>query len=347
MLAARMYGPNDIRVEETAKPIINDNEILLKVKSAAICGTDIRMYLNGYPGIDEKHPHILGHEFSGIIEQVGENISEYKKGMRVAVAPNMGCGVCDLCVSGNTHLCKDYKAPGINLDGGFAEYVKIPEAAVRQGNICVIDEHVSFEAAALNEPLSCVYNAFIKADIGPGDYVLIIGAGPIGLMHAKLAKMAGASKVMINDISEQRLAESQEVDPSFISILSDGLKEQISKKTNGKGLDVCITACPAPAAQQIALELTGMNGRIIFFGGLPKNRQGVELNTNHIHYKQLVITGTTRASVSQFRKTLSFIADGILEVDSLISAKFSLAEIHQALGKAKDAIGLKNVINFK
>ncbi|MCT4543924.1 MAG: alcohol dehydrogenase catalytic domain-containing protein [Vallitalea sp.] len=347
MLAARMYGKQDIRLEQVAIPEINDNEILLKVKSAAICGTDIRMYMNGYKDISEDNPRIIGHEFAGVIEKVGKNVTSYKEGMIVAVAPNMGCGVCEFCTSGKGHLCQEFfQAPGINIDGAFAEYVKIPEPAVRQGNVIPLDERVSTEEAALNEPLSCVYNAFQKVGIFPGDNVLIIGAGPIGIMHAKLAKMAGAANIMINDLSKERIEICQKVDNSFIGIHSNNLEEAVMNITKEKGLDVCITANPAPVTQQIALKLMAMEGRVNFFGGLPKDKEKVILNTNTIHYKELVVTGSTKASVAMFNKTLQFIAEGLVDVKSLISNRYELKDIQEAIKSSRNATGLKNVIIF-
>lgn len=152
----------------------------------------------------------------------------------------MGCGVCDMCVSGNTHLCPEYKAFGINMDGGFAEYVVVPEIAVRQGNLVkiAIDENMSFAKAAAVEPLSCVYNGFEKLNIRPNDTVLIIGSGPIGIMHAMLAKMAGASKVIVNDLNAERLRTVAEFDPFFKTYHGEDLKGYIMEQTNGKGVDV-------------------------------------------------------------------------------------------------------------
>lgn len=346
MLAAYLYGSKDLRLKEVSIPEINDNEILLKVKSAAICGTDIRMINNGYKGISEETPRILGHEIGGVIEKIGKNIKKYSVGMRVAVAPNMGCGVCNPCVSGNSHMCADYHALGINLDGGFAEYVKIPEEACRQGNIIELGKDVTFDEAALNEPLSCVYNGFLKCDIKPGDTVLVIGTGPIGIMHAKLAKMAGAAKVMINDISKERLEVCRKIDSSFIILQSENLKDQVMSETYGKGLDVCITACPSPQAQADSLEMMAMGGRVNFFGGLPASKEIVGINTNLVHYKQLILTGSARASLSQYRKTLDFISSGILNVRDLISERFPLDKIEEGVQFATRAEGLKNIIYF-
>jgi len=165
MLAARLYGPRKLIVEEIEKPVINDNEILLKIKSAAICGTDVRMFQNGSGNISETNPRVLGHEFGGTIEEVGKNVEFYQKGMEIAVAPNMGCGICDKCVRGNGHMCDAYTAFGINIDGAFAEYVKIPEKAIRQGNLMVTPAGMKAEEVAINEPLSCAYNGALQCRI--------------------------------------------------------------------------------------------------------------------------------------------------------------------------------------
>ena len=268
MLAARMYDKNDLRVEEVATPEIGEEEVLLRVRAAAICGTDVRMLGNGYPGIAPETPRILGHEVSGEICRVGSRVTGYTPGQRVSVAPNMGCGVCGDCVSGNSHLCRSYRALGIHLDGGFAEYMRIPAPAVRQGNITPLADHVSFAEAAINEALSCVCNGFERCDIRPGESVLVVGAGPIGIMHAMLARMAGAGRVYISDLSAERLATAKAIDDGFITVEGD-VEEVIREDLHGAGVDVCITACPSPAAQAMALRVCGNNGRINFFGGVP------------------------------------------------------------------------------
>jgi L-iditol 2-dehydrogenase len=347
MRAAALYGKKDLRVGETNVPQTADGEILLRVKGAFVCGTDVRMYHNGYQGVSEETPLILGHEGSGIVARVGSQVKHFKEGMRVAVAPNIGCGICDFCVSGNTHLCLQYKALGIHQPGFFAEYVKIPENFVRQGNVVEIPDTLSFEEAALTEPLACVFNAFEKSRMRPGDAVLIIGAGPIGLMHAKMAQTAGVEKIMINDLSLERLELCRRLDAAFITIESETLKEDVASLTEGRGVDVCITACPAPQAQQIALELAAINGRIIFFGGLPPDKAHVSLNTNLIHYKQLVVTGTTRQSLSQYRRTLRLVASGRINIKDLISSRTALEEIQSALVNISQARSLKSAIYFE
>ena len=287
MRAARLYGKSDLRIEDIPVPEINDDEILVQVKAAALCGTDLRMYLNGAAGVDENNPLVLCHEFAGIIEKTGSRVSSYKVGQRVCVAPNIGCGVCDFCVSGNSHHCTSLTALGVHMDGGFAQYVKVPASAVSQGNVTVLDDNVSFEAAAANEAFACAYNAYERYNVYPGDAVLIIGAGAIGLMHAKLAKMSGASKIILNDISESRLAECKKLEPSIITV-KDDLPHRVMEETDGKGVNVVVTACSVASVQQDALTYASIDGRVNFFGGLPKGKEKVELDTNIIHYKQLI-----------------------------------------------------------
>jgi L-iditol 2-dehydrogenase len=344
MKAAKLFGPNDIRVVDCGIPEINDDEILLKTRAAAICGSDLRMIGNGYKGVDEDHPLTLGHEIAGVVEKAGKNVKGYEPGMRVALAPNIGCGICDWCTSGDTHLCPDYTAFGINMDGGFAEYVRIPRNAIIQGNIMILDDSMPLDAAALVEPASCVLNGQLRTGIRLNDKVLIIGAGPIGIIHGLLAKAFGAAKVYIRDLSRERMKQSVELIPGAEAIEEEDLEAAAKRLTGGRGFDVTITACPAPQAQVDALKITGMNGRILYFGGLPAGKDNVTLATNHIHYKQLSIHGSTRGNVSQYRAVAKMAAAGILDLSKLISRRYPVSEFAEAVAYARKAEGLKTVI---
>ncbi|MCL1795276.1 MAG: alcohol dehydrogenase catalytic domain-containing protein [Clostridia bacterium] len=346
MWALKLYGPNDIRLLEAPAPEISRNEILLKVSAAAVCGTDLRMWQNGYDGVDEDHPLTLGHEFAGAVAETGRDVPFYREGMQVALAPNIGCGICDRCVAGNPHLCGQYKAFGINMDGGFAEYAVIPEKAIRQGNLMVLPEGVTPAEAALNEPLSCAYNGFLKCGVKPGDYAMVAGAGPIGLLHAMLLKMAGAAKIMINDVSAARLAGAQAIIEGVSVYCGDDLAGFVREQTGGRGLDVAIAACPDPSVQSAMLPLMNYGGRVNFFGGVPSNRQPVPIDTNLVHYRELTVTGSTRSSTAMFRKTLEFVAAGLLPVSRLITGEYPIGGAAAAFENAKEAKGFKNVILF-
>lgn len=341
MLAAILYGKNDLRIEDMPVPGIGMGEMLVRVKAASVCGTDLRMYQNGAT----LSPLVLCHEFAGVIEKVGGGVQGYAEGQRVTVAPNIGCGICYLCVSGRSHHCPENRAIGVHMDGGFAEYVKIPANAVQYGNVVPIADNVSYEAAASNEALSCVYSAFERYGVNPGETVVIIGAGAIGLMHAKIAYMAGAAKVIMNDLSDSRLKECAVIEPDLV-IVRDNLYKCVMDETNAKGADVVITACGAAAAQQASFELAALDGRVNFFGGLPKDKEFVDLNTNIIHYKQLSVTGTTKASHSHYRKTLHYISTGLVDMDQLVTHRFALGDIDKAFANAEAAVGLRQAVVF-
>ncbi len=345
MKAARLLGKLKVEVSDVPIPKISDDEILLKVKAASICGTDVRMYKNGYKDVSEENSLIIGHEFAGDIAKVGKNVKGFKVGQKVAVAPNIGCGTCDLCVSGQTHLCGDYDAFGVTMDGGFAEYVKIPKNAIIQGNLSLLDADISYQEAALVEPLSCVYNGQKRINILPGDDVLIIGMGPIGIMHIMVAKLFGAGKIFVNDLSQDRLKKAKELIPDII-VIKENIKEELEKQTMKGGVDVCIIAAPAAAAQMQSLSYMNMNGKLLFFGGLPKDRENVSINSNLIHYKQLSIHGCTKQSVYDYRLCAKLVNDRRIPLGLIMSDTYSIDQFNEALENAAAAIGLKHVIEF-
>ncbi len=191
MLAAVYHGPNDLRLECTLRPRIGPDEVLLRVVSAGICGTDLRIV----HGAHRKYPpgtvRIPGHEVVGDIADVGAAVLDLHVGERVFVAPNMGCGHCRQCLSGNNNRCAAYEALGVTLDGAFAEYVRVPAAAIRQGNLIPVPREIDPAGAALLEPFACVLRGQRAVDLRSGDNVLIVGAGPIGVMHTMLARLTG------------------------------------------------------------------------------------------------------------------------------------------------------------
>jgi L-iditol 2-dehydrogenase len=299
------------------------------------------MYKQGAAAATPDSPLTMGHEIAGVIAEVGSGTEGFEPGMRVAVAPNYGCGICDNCVSGNTQMCNASEALGVTTAGGFAEFMRVPEAAVRQGNVVPVPERVSLQDAALVEPLSCVYNAFERHRVQPGDVVLVIGAGPIGVMHAKLHLMAGAVVIM-NDLLPERLEISKALVPDVYTSSPDQLSSILAEVSNGRGANVVITAAPAPATHQLALELVAQNGIVSLFGGLPRDREIVPLNTNLIHYKQIWVTGTTRQSLRQYRKTLELIDRGLVSLQGLMTRSVDLDHIHESLNDTMNGRGLKN-----
>jgi len=345
MLALRLYGPNDLRLEEVPVPGIDDDEILLKVAAAAVCGTDLRMWHTGCRDAINGRPLVLGHEFAGTVVQAGRNVPFFEEGMQIAVAPNIGCGMCFRCVSGKPHLCDTYQAFGINIDGAFAEYVRIPQKAILQGNLIPLPHGLTPDDATLNEPLSCVYNGFLKCEIAVGENVLIVGAGPIGIMHAMFARLAGAAKIILCDLSQERLVQCQSLLKDVRVCPSDQLADFVMDQTQGNGMDVAVVACPSTQMQSQVVLLMNYGGRVNFFGGVPVAAQPVPINTNLVHYKELRLTGSTRASTEHFRKTLGFISEGLIDVRKLITARFNINDIMSAFDMS-NGLSLKKLITF-
>jgi len=344
MKAIQLIGKEQIRLTEVPVPAIGDGEALLRVRAASICGTDVRMFKNGYKNVSPENPLIIGHEFAGDIVAVGKNVKGVTVGQKVALAPNMGCGKCDHCVRGETHLCEQMTAFGINIDGGFAEYVRIPENAIIQGNIAPLAEDISYQEAALVEPLSCVYNGQKLLGMRPGDDVLVIGMGPIGIMHIMVAKVFGAGRIFVNDLSRERVDKAVELFPDVNPIYGD-VKEGF-EKYGVKGVDVCVIAAPAAAAQSQSLEYMNMNGRLLFFGGLPESKQVVPINSNLIHYKQLRIQGCTKQSVGDYRLCAKLVNDKRIPLGLIMSDGYPIEKFEKALANAAAAKGLKHVIEF-
>ena len=346
MLAAVYHGINDLRVEEVEKPTIGEDEALLRVKAAVICGTDLRILASGHFKIPPGTTRILGHELAGEVAEVGAQVRGLVLGTRVVIAPNAGCGRCEQCIRGLDHLCPSYEAFGISLDGAFAEYMRIPAAFIQRVNIVPIPERISYEEAALNEPFSCCYHGSRACRVVPGDVVLIVGAGPIGIMHLFLARLSGASTVIVSEMVVERRLQALEfgadlaVDPSKQDLLA-----VLGEVSHGRGADVIIVAAPAPSAQEQSLDLAATRGRINFFGGLPQGSEFISFKSNRVHYREITVTGTTGSSNYEFHRSMEIIASGRVALAPLISARFPLSEAKEAFAVAASKKALKAIIN--
>src|SRR5918993_4076921 len=203
MRAAVFHGPEDLRVCDLPRPAIGSGELLVKVAACAICGSDVRTFHHGARNI--SRPVVLGHELSGTVVDIGSDVSGFRIGQRVAVAPAIPCGECRCCRRGAETMCERLRSIGYEFDGGLAEFIAVPSSAVRAGCVNTVPDNVSFEEAAIAEPLACVINAQELVDVREGDSVVILGAGPIGCLHAALARVRGAAKVILVDVRAERL----------------------------------------------------------------------------------------------------------------------------------------------
>jgi L-iditol 2-dehydrogenase len=345
MWAAVYHGPRDLRVEEVPVPKIGTGEILLKVDSASVCGTDLRIYHGGHRKFPPGTQRIPGHEVVGTIAEIGPGISGYTVGQRIFAAPNMGCGHCRQCITGNNNRCADYQAFGVTLNGGFAEYMHIPAQAMQQGNLMPVNPGIDPAEAALIEPFACVLRGQDALQIRPGDVVLIMGAGPIGIMHAKLARLSGAVRILVSDPNPARARQAEQLGADRgINPAVEDLSGLIEQETGGQGADVIIVAAPSHAAQESAVDLAAIGGRINFFGGLPKDKPKINFDSNTVHYKELLVTGTTACSTGDCRRAAQIISSGRISLSDLVSQRFTLADAVTAFAAAEDGHSLKVVL---
>jgi L-iditol 2-dehydrogenase len=345
MLAAVYHGPRDLRVEEVAAPVITPEEVLLKVASASICGTDLRILSGGHRMYPAGTVRIPGHEAAGIVSQIGAEVKGIQPGQRMFVAPNMGCGHCRQCIRGNNNLCANYEAIGITMDGAFAEYVRLPKAAVTQGNLIPIEGQVDPAVAALMEPFACVLRGQNAVQIQPEDIVLVMGAGPIGLMHLKLALLRGAGRVIVSEPNPSRLDRAKAAGATdAINPASEDLAKAVQVLSHGQGADAILVAAPAHQAQEAALTLAAIGGRINFFAGLPKDHPTINFDSNLVHYKELIVTATTACSTADCRQAADLVNSGRIDLSDLISARLPLREAQAAFTQAEDQKSLKIVL---
>jgi L-iditol 2-dehydrogenase len=343
MLAAVFKGPNNMQLENIETPEINEDEVLVKVKACAICGTDIRIY-KGTKTRGVRKNSVIGHEISGVVAKVGNNIEEFAEGDNVAIAPVLPCGKCYYCKNGKENACLNRKGLGYEYNGGFAEYIKMPAAYLEKKNLFKFPKGISYEEACLAEPLGCVYNGSERAGIKINDTVVIIGAGPIGLMHLMLAKLKGAVNVIVSEPIEQRRNLAKELGADIVvNPQKEDLNEIVFNMTDDLGADVVILSVGVASLVDPALALLKKGGTLNLFGGFPKDKKP-EIDPNKIHYDEVWVTGTTACTRSQYEKALELIAEGLVDLKPIISDTLPLEDINKAIEKADQGSGVKIVV---
>ncbi|MGA2478247.1 MAG: zinc-dependent dehydrogenase [Spirochaetia bacterium] len=344
MKAAFYYSPGVLKVEEVETPRIADTELLLRVKAGAICGTDLRISKNGHFKLKPGDRRVLGHEIAGEIVEVGKLTEGFRTGMRVSVTPNIGCGMCEYCRAGYNNMCPDFEAFGISIDGAFEEFMRVPSIAIRSRNLFPIPEGVSFEEAALTEPLSCCHNGLRSVGTTHEDTVLVIGAGPIGAMHVMLSRIAGAKRIIAADIRDDRLAKIAGFGADLlINSGTTNLTEAVMADTKGRGVDVIIVTVAVPEVLTQSLGMLAIHGRVSYFAGLGKNIM-VPIDVNRLHYRGLTIVATTGSTNLDYFKCQKLVAEKRIDLKPFASKTFALSDIHAAFEYAASAQGLKTMI---
>ncbi len=343
MKAAVVHGVNDIRIEEYPDPTVGPGEVIVKTRVAGICATDIKTLLG--QGIPKDLPTILGHEVVGEITETGEGVQDLRPGDRVGVYPIAVCGQCRYCRQGRHNLCEAEFGLGHGIEGGFAEYVRLPRQIVDIGGVVKLSDDFPYEDAVFAEPLSCTLAAARTCRLEKGRSVLVIGAGPMGLMHLKTAKYFGC-EVMIADLIDDRLTLAGTMGADYL--INSGqadLKDEVMKMTNGRGADAVIISLGIPQVIEDNLKLTAKGGVCNIFGGPPPSE--IKLDARWLHYQEITLTGTFASTPEDFRQCLQLIENKEIIVSDLLSHRFTLDSFLDAVEKAKNQEMVRGIVTFQ
>lgn len=341
MKALVFYAPEDVRVEDVPEPNVGPGEVKIRVRNCSTCGTDVKIFYNGHQNLSP--PRIIGHEIAGEIVAIGDGVEGWAEGDRVQVIAAVPCGDCYECERGWMEVCQNQTSMGYQYEGGFAEYMIVPREVMKVDGLNRIPDGVGFDEASAAEPLACAINAQSILGIEKGDTVVVFGAGPIGAMHIRLARANGAGRVFLIDVNAERLkmtadavAPEEVIDGSQVDVV-----ERVKELTDGRGADCIITATAANVAQEHAVEMAARNGRISFFGGLPKTDPTITLDSNLVHYRQLRILGANGSAPHHNKEALRMIATGEVPVKDLITAHIPLENVLDAIDIVKRGEAIK------
>lgn len=344
MKAGLLEDINTISVKEVPEPEIDkEYGMLLQVKVCSVCGSDVRIFRHGNERVE--FPQIIGHEVAGKVIEVGSKVNKFSAGDRIALGADIPCGECKFCEDGRGNECRTNYALGYQFQGGFAELMPLNKITVQLGPVHKIPEEVTYQQAALAEPLACCINGLELTPVSMGDTVVIIGAGPIGCMLVQLARLRGAKKIILAQRSQKRLEMAKEFNADlYLSTRKENLKDVVMKETEGLGADVVFVACSSKEAQQNSVKLLAPGGMVNFFGGLPAESGPLEILSNEIHYKQILLTGSHGSVPRQHRIALGMMSSGQLKIESLITDEFPLAKIEEAFALVENKTGFKAVV---
>ena len=341
MIAARFYAPGDLRVEEVELPRIGKGELLIRNRVALTCGTDLKMFLRGHRLATP--PLIIGHEFAGTVEKIGDGVEGFEEGMRVVAANSAPCMSCYYCRIGKPNLCDrlDEVLVGFSSPGAYAEYVRLPARIVKQ-NTYEVPKDVPLESAAFVEPLACVVHGIELSNIKTGDSVFVIGAGPIGLMHIQLARIRGAKTVVVADASSERLQRATQLGADQ-SITSGDPVSEVKALTENRGADVTIEAVGKPETWELAVRTTRKGGTTVLFGGCPAGTTA-SIDTGLVHYGELALKGVFHHTPSDVREALRLISTRQVKVAPLVTHRMKLTEVEAALRLMQKGTAIKVAI---
>jgi len=328
---ARYYAPGDIRLEQQPEPDVGAGELKLRVRACSTCGTDVKISRSGHPNMTP--PQIMGHEIAGEIVAIGDGVDGWTVGDRVQVIAAIPDGTCPDCLAGHQSICPNQLSMGYQFPGGFAEYMIVPRQVLAVDGVTRIPDELSYAEASLAEPLACVLNGQELARVGQGDTVVVIGSGPIGCLHVRLARARGARTIILIDLNAERLAAAAALVHPDLTVATDAQDPvaAVLDATGGRGADVVITAAASGAAQEQGLTMLARRGRLSLFGGLPKDAPTITIDSNLVHYRELTIVGVNGSTPAHNKKALELISSGAVPVDDLITHRLPLDQVLEGI----------------
>ncbi len=335
MTAAVLYGKEDVKIEKVPIPRVEDGEVLVKVQVALTCGTDLKVYQRGYHARMIVPPALFGHELAGVIEEVGPRVRGFKKGMRVVALNSAPCQICFYCSRHQENLCEDL----LFNNGAYAEYIRVPKRIVEL-NMLAIPPHVSFEEAAIVEPLACVLRGLHETGVEIGDTVTVIGAGPIGLMFVHVAQAVGCNVIAVVKRDSQIVAARKmgAHDVVHVGSVNNPVDAVRAVSPAGRGSDVVVEAVGRPEAWVWATEMVRKGGTVNFFGGCAKGAK-VELDTNRLHYSEVTLKATFHHTPDAVRKAFALIAEKKIRPADYITGEAPLSRLQEVLQHMKNRNG--------
>lgn len=343
MKALVFHGPGRIAVEERPDPEPGPGEALIRVAATSICHSDIRVYR----GLKKASPGVIpGHEVAGVVAATGPGVEAVRAGQRVAIDPIVADGDCFFCRQGKRNRCLRRVTLGYEVDGGLAERLLAPAPLVAQGHLLPVPADVPLTRACLTEPLACVLNSLETCRVAAGSSLVIVGAGPMGLMHALAARALGATTVLVSEPDPARRALARSfgatgaLDPD-----ADDLVAAVREATDGLGADAVVVTAGLPGVVPLALSLARRQGVVSLFAGFPPDATA-PLDVNAIHYGELVLTGSQNATTDQYRRALALLA-ALPDIDRIVTHRFSIDEATRAYDVRLAGEGLKSMVVFE
>ncbi len=323
MIAAVLYGKEDLRLERVPIPVAGPGEIVVRVGAALTCGTDLKVYRRGYHAMMLKPPIPFGHELAGAVAEVGPGVTRFQVGDRVVALNSAPCDACYFCLHNQQNLCEDL----LFNNGAYAEYIRIP-ARIVEKNTLPVPEGVPFEHAALSEPLACVVRGLEESGAKSGDTMVVIGAGPIGLMFMHVAQLSGVHVIAIvkrdDQIAAAKTFGASEV--VQISAVEDPIAAARALTPSGRGADIVIEAVATPATWEWAVEIVRKGGVVNFFGGPPSGTR-VQLDTNRLHYGDITLKASFHHTPATCRTAFGLVTSGRFKCAEYITGRDTLEHV--------------------